>query len=70
MHRVLVQGIGSYLGGSATPEETEMAKKNLDHIDQELGASSSGLLKEREVRQLEDDLTVVYYQLGTAVRKL
>ncbi|XP_030614191.1 uncharacterized protein LOC115800803 [Archocentrus centrarchus] len=66
--RVLVQGICSYLGGSATPEETEMAKKNLDHIDQELGASSSGLLKDQEVRQLEDDLTVVYYQLGTAVR--
>lgn len=68
--RVLVQGICSYLGGSATAEETELAKKNLDEIDQELGASGQGLLEDKEVHQLEDDLTVVYYQLGTAVRKL
>ncbi|XP_004573061.1 uncharacterized protein LOC101487746 [Maylandia zebra] len=66
--RVLVQGICSYLGGSATQEETELAKKNLDHIDQELGATSYGLLKDQEVHQLENDLAVVYYQLGTAVR--
>lgn len=70
VHRVLVQGICSYLGGSATQEETELAKKNLDHIDQELGATSYGLLKDQEVHQLENDLAVVYYQLGTAVRKL
>lgn len=68
--RVLVQGICSYLGGSATAEETELAKKNLDNIDQELGASGHGLLDDKEVHQLEDDLAVVYYQLGTAVRKL
>lgn len=68
--RVLVQGICSYLGGSATAEETEVAKKNLDHIDQELGASGLGLLDDQEVHRLEDDLAVVYYQLGTAVRKL
>ncbi|XP_040004652.1 uncharacterized protein LOC120801574 isoform X1 [Xiphias gladius] len=66
--RVLVQGICSYLGGSATAEETEVAKKNLDHIDQELGASGHGLLDDQEVHRLEDDLAVVYYQLGTAVR--
>lgn len=68
--RVQVQGICSYLGGSATAEETEVAKKNLDSIDQELGASGHGLLDDREVHQLEDDLAVVYYQLGTAVRTL
>ncbi|XP_058469761.1 uncharacterized protein LOC131443801 [Solea solea] len=66
--RVLVQGICSYLSGSATVEETEVAKKNLDHIDQELGASGQGLLEDNEVHRLEDDLAVVYYQLGTAVR--
>ncbi|XP_044222222.1 uncharacterized protein LOC122992472 [Thunnus albacares] len=66
--RVLVQGICSYLGGSATAEETEVAKKNLDQIDQELGASGNGLLDDQEVHRLEDDLAVVYYQLGTAVR--
>ncbi|KAI3355700.1 hypothetical protein L3Q82_004290 [Scortum barcoo] len=64
--RVLVQGICSYLGGSATAEETEVAKKNLDSIDQELGASGHGLLDDQEVHRLEDDLAVVYYQLGTA----
>ena len=68
--RVLVQGICSYLGGNATAEETEVAKKNLDSIDQELGASNHGLLNDQEVHRLEDDLAVVYYQLGTAVRKL
>ncbi|XP_031729844.1 uncharacterized protein LOC116398012 [Anarrhichthys ocellatus] len=66
--RVLVQGICSYLGGGATAEESELAKKNLDHIDQELGASGHGLLDDQEVHRLEDDLAVVYYQLGTAVR--
>ncbi|XP_038577111.1 uncharacterized protein LOC119904483 [Micropterus salmoides] len=66
--RVLVQGICSYLGGSATAEETEVSKKNLDHIDQELGESGHGLLDDQEVHRLEDDLAVVYYQLGTAVR--
>ncbi|XP_034741261.1 uncharacterized protein LOC117952814 [Etheostoma cragini] len=66
--RVLVQGICSYLGDSATAEESEGAKKNLDHIDQELGASGHGLLDDQEVHRLEDDLAVVYYQLGTAVR--
>ncbi|XP_074513932.1 uncharacterized protein LOC141781883 [Sebastes fasciatus] len=66
--RVLVQGICSYLGGKATAEESEGAKKNLDHIDQELGASGHGLLDDQEVHRLEDDLAVVYYQLGTAVR--
>ncbi|XP_034042684.1 uncharacterized protein LOC117524986 [Thalassophryne amazonica] len=66
--RVLVQGICSYLGGNATADESELAKKNLDHIDQELGASGHGLLDDGTVKSLEDDLNVVYYQLGTAVR--
>lgn len=68
--RVLVQGVCSYLGGNATAEETEVAKKNLDQIDQELGRSGNALLEDQEVHRLEDDLAVVYYQLGTAVRKL
>lgn len=59
----------SYLSGNATAEESEVAKKNLEHIDQELGASGHGLLDDQEVRQLEDDLAAVYYQLGAAVRK-
>lgn len=66
--RVLVQSICSYLGGSATAEESAAAQKDLDHIDQELGASSHGLLDDQEVHRLEDDLAVVYYQLGAAVR--
>lgn len=67
--RVLVQGVCSYLGGSATAEEAEVVKKNLDHIDQELATSGHGLLEDQEVHRLEDDLAVVYYQLGTAVRR-
>ncbi len=70
MLRVLVQGICSYLGGDATSEDTELAKKNLDQIDHELGASGHGLFDDQEVHRLEDDLAVVYYQLGTAVQKL
>lgn len=66
--RVLVQGICSYLSGSATADETEVVKKTLDHIDQELGASCQGLLEDKEVHQLEDDLAVVYYQLGIVVK--
>lgn len=66
--KVLVNGICSYLDGSASGDETEMVKKNLEHIDQELIASGQGLLKDKEVSTLEDDLTVVYYQLGTTVR--
>ncbi|KAK5920560.1 hypothetical protein CgunFtcFv8_024357 [Champsocephalus gunnari] len=66
--RVLVQDICSYLGGSGSAEESEAAKKNLDSMDQELGAGGAGLLDDQEVHRLEDDLAVVYYQLGTAVR--
>ena len=66
--RVLVEGVCSYLGGSATSEETDLTKKNLDYIDKELGSASQGLLKDQEVHRLEDDLAVVYYQLGAAVR--
>lgn len=45
-----------------------MVKKNLEHIDHELSASGQGLLEDKEVHSLEDDLAVVYYQLGTTVR--
>lgn len=68
MSRVLVQGICSYLGGEATKEEAELARKNLDYIDQELSAGGQGLLCDQEVHELEGDLAVVYYQLGAAVR--
>ncbi|XP_056435841.1 uncharacterized protein LOC130373401 isoform X2 [Gadus chalcogrammus] len=66
--RGLVQGISSYLGGGATQEEAALSRKNLDYIDQELGAGKQGLLLDKEVHELEGDLAVVYYQLGTAVR--
>ncbi|KAJ7984299.1 hypothetical protein DPEC_G00363320 [Dallia pectoralis] len=66
--RTLVEGICDYLGGSASTEETDLARKNLDYIDQELGAAGQGLLTDQEVHRLEDDLAVVYYQLGMAVR--
>lgn len=66
--KVLVQGICAYLDGSATAEEVDAVKKNLDHVDQELGVSGQGLLDDKEVHHLEDDLAVVYSQLGTAVR--
>lgn len=66
--KVLVQGICSYLDGSASAEQTEMVKKNLEDIDQELSATGQGLLEDKEVHSLEDDLAVVYNQLGTAVR--
>ena len=68
--RGLVQGISSYLGGGATQEEAALSRKNLDYIDQELGAGKQGLLLDKEVHELEGDLAVVYYQLGTAVRTL
>ena len=70
MIRVLVQGICSYLGGGATQDEAALARKNLDYIDQELGAGNQGLLRDKEVHELEGDLAVVYYQLGAAVRAL
>ncbi|KAG5283089.1 hypothetical protein AALO_G00038180 [Alosa alosa] len=66
--KVLVEGISSYLGGSATPEDTDLVKKNLDHIDQELSSFGPGLITDVEIHRLEDDLVVVYNQLGTAIR--
>lgn len=66
--RTLVEGICTYLGGSASAEETDLARKNLDYIDQELAAAGPGLLTDQEVHRLEDDLAVVYYQLGAVVR--
>lgn len=66
--KVLAQGICSYLDGIASAEETEAVKKNLEHIDHELNGSGQGLLEDKEVHSLEDDLAVVYNQLCTAVR--
>jgi hypothetical protein len=66
--RTLVEGICTYLGGSALADETDLAMKNLDYIDQELGVVGQGLLTGQEVHLLEDDLATVYYQLGVAVR--
>ncbi|CAB1328849.1 unnamed protein product [Coregonus sp. 'balchen'] len=64
----LVEGMCTYLGGSASAEATDLARNNLDYIDQELGAAGQGLLTDQEVHLLEDDLAVLYYQLGAAVR--
>lgn len=64
----LVQGICSCLGDSANPEDTDLVKKNLDHIDQELSSFGPGLIHDTEVHRLEDDLVVVYNQLGTTIR--
>ncbi|XP_075887312.1 uncharacterized protein LOC142891556 [Nelusetta ayraudi] len=66
--RTLVQGICSYLNGNATAEESEGTKKNLEHIDQEFGASGHGLLDDQEVCRLEDDLAAVYCQLSATVK--
>lgn len=66
--KVLVQGICSYLDGSASAEEIEAVKTNLELIDQELSAPGQGLLEDKEVHTLEDDLAVVYNQLSFMVR--
>ncbi|KAK7939656.1 hypothetical protein WMY93_002982 [Mugilogobius chulae] len=66
--KVLVQGICSYLDGTSSTEEMEAVKKSLEQIDQELSASGQGLLDDREVHRLEDDLALVYNQLTTVVR--
>ncbi|KAI5101848.1 uncharacterized protein LOC124391704 [Silurus meridionalis] len=66
--RVLVEGICSYLSGSATSDDLDLVKKNLDHIDHELSSTGPGLLSDEEVHCLEYDLAVVYNQLGASVR--
>ncbi|TSM94699.1 hypothetical protein Baya_8494 [Bagarius yarrelli] len=66
--RVLVEGICSYLSGSASSEDLDLVKKNLDHIDRELSSFGPGLLTDEEVHCLEYDLAVVYNQLGASVR--
>ncbi|MGH0138577.1 UNVERIFIED_CONTAM: hypothetical protein FKN15_072999 [Acipenser sinensis] len=65
--QALVLGVCSYLDGTAKPEDAEFVKKNLDQIDREL-STGHGLLKDTEVHSCEDDLVVVYYQLGAVVR--
>ncbi|KAJ8405940.1 hypothetical protein AAFF_G00308280 [Aldrovandia affinis] len=66
--RGLAQSISSYLDGSSTPDELDVVKKNLDHIDQELGGGERGLLSDTEVHQLEGDLAAVFGHLGALVR--
>lgn len=66
--RVLVEGICSYLSGSASSDDLDLVKKNLDHIDHEFGSFGPGLLTDEEVHRLEYDLAVVYNQLGASVR--
>ncbi|XP_064185809.1 uncharacterized protein LOC135251880 [Anguilla rostrata] len=66
--RGLVQNICSYLDGNDAPEELDLVKKNLDHIDQELSEAGRGLLADEEVHRLEGDLALVYGQLGALVR--
>lgn len=70
LSRTLAQSVCSYLNGIATAEESDVAKKHLDVIDQELAASGHGLLDDQEVCQLEDDLAAAYCQLSASVRKL
>ncbi|XP_051782152.1 uncharacterized protein LOC114650736 [Erpetoichthys calabaricus] len=65
--RALVLGICSFLDGSAKVDEIDFVKKNLDLIDRELG-TGQGLLKDAEVHSFEDDVVVVYYQLGAVIR--
>ncbi|XP_036428710.1 uncharacterized protein LOC118809464 [Colossoma macropomum] len=66
--RVLVEGICTYLSGSATSDDMDLVKKNLDHIDNQLSSFGPGLLTDQEVHRLEYDLVVVYNQLGASVR--
>nr|XP_015219517.1 PREDICTED: uncharacterized protein LOC107079477 [Lepisosteus oculatus] len=65
--RALVLGVCSYLDGSAKPDEVDFVKKNLDLIDRELGRGR-GLLRDAEVHGFEDDVVVVYCQLGAVLR--
>lgn len=66
--RVLVEGICAYLSGSVTSDDMDLVKKNMDHIDHELSSFGPGLLTDQEVHCLEDDVVVVYNQLGATIR--
>ncbi|KAI7808510.1 hypothetical protein IRJ41_006752 [Triplophysa rosa] len=66
--RVLVEGVCAFLTGTASAEDTDQIKKNLDHIDNEVGSFGAGLLNDQEVHGLEDDLITVYNQLGATIR--
>ncbi|KAJ8283103.1 hypothetical protein COCON_G00056220 [Conger conger] len=66
--RGVVQNISSYLGGSGTPEELELVKKHLEHMEQELCAGGLGLLEDEEVHALEGDVALAFAQLGALVR--
>ncbi|KAE8628370.1 hypothetical protein XENTR_v10007486 [Xenopus tropicalis] len=63
----ILLGIVSQINGSATLDEMEFVKKNLDSIDREL-ATGKGLMHDSEVTRCEDDITVVYQQLTAVVR--
>nr|XP_033803740.1 uncharacterized protein LOC117362074 [Geotrypetes seraphini] len=63
----MVLGIEAYLQGTAKAEELEFVQKNLDAIDKQL-ASGRGLVHNADVVYCEDNISVVYYQLGMVVR--
>ncbi|KAM4697231.1 uncharacterized protein O3C94_003493 [Discoglossus pictus] len=63
----LVLGVVAQIQGSATTEEIEFVKKNMESIDREL-AEGKGLMRDADVTRCENDITVVYQQLTTVVR--
>ncbi|XP_075449393.1 uncharacterized protein LOC142490858 [Ascaphus truei] len=63
----VVVGIMAQIQGSATADEMEFVKKNLESIDREL-AAGKGLMRDADVTRCEDDITVVYQQLTTVIR--
>ncbi|XP_014351234.1 uncharacterized protein LOC106705774 [Latimeria chalumnae] len=65
--RSLSLGIVTYLQDNAKPEELEFVKKNLEIIDRELSAGK-GLINDCDVKYCEDNIVVVYYQLGLSIR--
>ncbi|XP_053878845.1 uncharacterized protein LOC128834252 [Malaclemys terrapin pileata] len=65
--RSLVLGVVAQLQGTATPEELEFVRRELELLDREL-AGGPGLLDDAEVGRYEDCVAAVYGQLGAAVR--
>ncbi|KAM4797144.1 LOW QUALITY PROTEIN: uncharacterized protein WCC33_002177 [Rhinophrynus dorsalis] len=63
----MVLGIVAQIKGSATADEMEFIKKNLESIDREL-AAGKGLMRDSDVTRCEDDITVVYQQLTAVIR--
>ncbi|KAM8975513.1 uncharacterized protein RCH25_018493 [Pelodytes ibericus] len=63
----VVLGIVAQIKGSASAEELDLVRKNLESIDREL-AAGQGLMRDSDVTRCEDDITVVYQQLTSVVR--